>query len=152
MLKQTKAEAPLVLLHYLIMATGKRVKHSRAMGLFYRRNILPKMNSTYLRSCDRGNDSLCPIFRLGDVVRQAGENFSEMAIEVGSCVFFLPLVTLKKEMKKLHWLLQCIKYTNILIFLLFWMLFMLAFVFLFLLLLWSSCDFICEKYFIYNLL
>ncbi|XP_040899193.1 P2X purinoceptor 7 [Toxotes jaculatrix] len=50
---------------------------------FIRRNILPKMNDAYLRSCQRGNDSLCPIFRLGDVVREAGEKFSEMAIEGG---------------------------------------------------------------------
>ncbi|XP_026200153.1 P2X purinoceptor 7 isoform X1 [Anabas testudineus] len=50
---------------------------------FIRRNILPKMNSAYLRSCQRANDSLCPIFRLGDMVREAGENFSKMAIEGG---------------------------------------------------------------------
>uniref|UniRef100_A0A8C4EY35 P2X purinoceptor n=1 Tax=Dicentrarchus labrax TaxID=13489 RepID=A0A8C4EY35_DICLA len=50
---------------------------------FIRRNILPEMNDTYLRSCQRGSDSLCPIFRLGDVVREAGEKFSEMAVEGG---------------------------------------------------------------------
>ncbi|KAM9392367.1 P2X purinoceptor 7 isoform 2-T2 [Pholidichthys leucotaenia] len=50
---------------------------------FIRRNILPQMNDAYLRSCHRGNDSLCPIFRLGDIVREAGEKFSEMAIEGG---------------------------------------------------------------------
>lgn len=50
---------------------------------FYRRNILPEMNDAYLRSCRRGNDSLCPIFRLGDVVRETGEKFSVMAVEVG---------------------------------------------------------------------
>ncbi|XP_029016839.1 P2X purinoceptor 7 isoform X2 [Betta splendens] len=50
---------------------------------FFRRNILPDMNSTYLRTCHRGSDSLCPIFRLGDVVREAGENFSDMAVEGG---------------------------------------------------------------------
>nr|XP_057926193.1 P2X purinoceptor 7 [Doryrhamphus excisus] len=48
-----------------------------------RRNILPLMNDSYLRSCRRANDSLCPIFRLGDVVREAGENFSRMAVEGG---------------------------------------------------------------------
>lgn len=41
------------------------------------------MNDAYLRSCQRGNDSLCPIFRLGDVVRETGEKFSVMAVEVG---------------------------------------------------------------------
>ncbi len=49
---------------------------------FNRRNILPEMNDAYLRSCQRANDSLCPIFRLGDVIREAGEKFSEMAVEV----------------------------------------------------------------------
>uniref|UniRef100_A0A3Q2DN98 P2X purinoceptor n=2 Tax=Cyprinodon variegatus TaxID=28743 RepID=A0A3Q2DN98_CYPVA len=50
---------------------------------FIRRNILPQMNDAYLRSCHRGNDSLCPIFRLGDMVREAGEKFSDMAVEGG---------------------------------------------------------------------
>uniref|UniRef100_A0A7N8XPL0 P2X purinoceptor n=1 Tax=Mastacembelus armatus TaxID=205130 RepID=A0A7N8XPL0_9TELE len=51
--------------------------------VFYRRNILPSMNGNYLRSCWRGNDSLCPIFRLGDIVQEAGEKFSDMAVEGG---------------------------------------------------------------------
>ncbi|KAJ4942582.1 hypothetical protein JOQ06_012436 [Pogonophryne albipinna] len=50
---------------------------------YIRRNILPNMNDAYLRSCQRGGDPLCPIFRLGDVVREAGEKFSEMAVEGG---------------------------------------------------------------------
>ncbi|KAM9857917.1 P2X purinoceptor 7 [Aulostomus maculatus] len=50
---------------------------------FIRRNILPEMNDAYLRNCQRGNDSLCPIFRLGDMVREAGEHFSQMAVEGG---------------------------------------------------------------------
>nr|WGS94586.1 P2X7 [Lateolabrax maculatus] len=50
---------------------------------FIRRNILPGMNDAYLRRCHRGNDSLCPIFRLGDIVREAGEKFSEMSVEGG---------------------------------------------------------------------
>ncbi|KAM6931210.1 P2X purinoceptor 7 [Xenentodon cancila] len=50
---------------------------------FIRRNILPEMNGSYLRSCHRGNDSLCPIFRLGDVVQEAGEKFTDMAVEGG---------------------------------------------------------------------
>ncbi|XP_045891147.1 P2X purinoceptor 7 isoform X2 [Micropterus dolomieu] len=43
---------------------------------YIRRNILPQMNDAYLRSCHRGNDSLCPIFKLGDIIREAGEKFS----------------------------------------------------------------------------
>ncbi|XP_047447512.1 P2X purinoceptor 7 [Mugil cephalus] len=50
---------------------------------FIRRNILPEMNDAYLRSCHRRNDLLCPIFRLGDIVQEAGEKFSEMAVEGG---------------------------------------------------------------------
>lgn len=50
---------------------------------YIRRNILPNMDATYLRSCDRKTDSFCPIFRLGDVVREAGEKFSEMSVEGG---------------------------------------------------------------------
>ncbi|XP_035022581.2 P2X purinoceptor 7 isoform X1 [Hippoglossus stenolepis] len=50
---------------------------------FIRRNILPQMNGAYLKSCQRENDSLCPIFRLGDMVREAGEKFSDMAVEGG---------------------------------------------------------------------
>lgn len=50
---------------------------------FIRRNILPGMTDSYLKSCHRGNDPLCPIFKLGDVVRDAGEKFSEMAVEGG---------------------------------------------------------------------
>ncbi|MGH0151429.1 UNVERIFIED_CONTAM: hypothetical protein FKN15_020153 [Acipenser sinensis] len=49
------------------------------------RNILPHMNDTYLRGCvfNRTTDPYCPIFRLGDIVQEAGENFTEMAIEGG---------------------------------------------------------------------
>ncbi|KAM7415578.1 hypothetical protein PAMA_017883 [Pampus argenteus] len=50
---------------------------------FIRRNILPEMNDAYLSSCRREKDSMCPIFKLGDVVREAGEKFSEMAMEGG---------------------------------------------------------------------
>ncbi|XP_029296237.1 P2X purinoceptor 7 [Cottoperca gobio] len=50
---------------------------------FIRRNILPEMTDAYLRSCQGKHDSLCPIFRLGDLVQEAGEKFSQMAIEGG---------------------------------------------------------------------
>ena len=41
------------------------------------------MNDSYLRGCHRGNDALCPIFRLGDIVHQAREDFAALALEVG---------------------------------------------------------------------
>lgn len=50
---------------------------------YIRRNILPWMNEAYLKSCDRKQDPLCPIFRVGDMVREAGENFQELAVEGG---------------------------------------------------------------------
>uniref|UniRef100_A0A672Z0X4 P2X purinoceptor n=1 Tax=Sphaeramia orbicularis TaxID=375764 RepID=A0A672Z0X4_9TELE len=42
---------------------------------FFRRNILPQMNDAYLRSCTRKN-----------MVDEAGESFSQMAIEVGGVI------------------------------------------------------------------
>lgn len=52
---------------------------------FIRRNILPWMDATYLKGCQfsRVKDPLCPIFRLGDIIKEARENFSQMAIEGG---------------------------------------------------------------------
>lgn len=49
------------------------------------------MSDTYLKNCHRENDTLCPIFRLGDMVREAGENFQEMAVEVRSSDFEYPI-------------------------------------------------------------
>ncbi|KAJ8263308.1 hypothetical protein COCON_G00157650 [Conger conger] len=52
---------------------------------YIRRNILPTMTDKYLKSCtfSRQTDPFCPIFRLGDIVQEARENFSEMAVEGG---------------------------------------------------------------------
>lgn len=49
-----------------------------------RRNILPTINSTYLKNCiyDAQTDPFCPIFRLGKIVEAAGQDFQEMAVEV----------------------------------------------------------------------
>lgn len=44
------------------------------------------MNDAYLRGCQRRDDALCPIFRLGDIVQQARENFAVLAVEVGLMV------------------------------------------------------------------
>uniref|UniRef100_A0A8C3VAG2 P2X purinoceptor n=1 Tax=Catharus ustulatus TaxID=91951 RepID=A0A8C3VAG2_CATUS len=50
-----------------------------------RRNILPTINSTYLKNCiyDAQTDPFCPIFRLGKIVEAAGQDFQEMAVEGG---------------------------------------------------------------------
>lgn len=60
------------------------------LSLFpYRRNILPTINSTYLKNCiyDSKTDPFCPIFRLGKIVEAAGQNFQEMAVEVFGRLF-----------------------------------------------------------------
>lgn len=52
---------------------------------FTKRNILPQINGSYLKQCvfNRMTDPDCPIFRLGDIVREAGEDFQEIAVEGG---------------------------------------------------------------------
>uniref|UniRef100_A0A8C9TD40 P2X purinoceptor n=1 Tax=Scleropages formosus TaxID=113540 RepID=A0A8C9TD40_SCLFO len=52
---------------------------------FGRRNILPDVNTSYLRNCifDRKRDPHCPIFRLGDIVSEANEDFQSMAVHGG---------------------------------------------------------------------
>ncbi|KAJ8414718.1 hypothetical protein AAFF_G00022410 [Aldrovandia affinis] len=52
---------------------------------YIRRNILPDMTDQYLKRCtfNRRTDPHCPIFRLGDIVQEAKEKFSEMAVEGG---------------------------------------------------------------------
>ena len=51
---------------------------------YSRRNILENANKTYLQQCiyDAEKDPFCPIFRLGDIVKSAGENYSEVAVQV----------------------------------------------------------------------
>ncbi|KAG8514949.1 P2X purinoceptor 4 [Galemys pyrenaicus] len=50
-----------------------------------RRNILPNITTTYLKSCtyDAGTDPFCPIFRLGQIVESAGHSFQDVAVEGG---------------------------------------------------------------------
>uniref|UniRef100_A0AAY5F3P8 P2X purinoceptor n=1 Tax=Electrophorus electricus TaxID=8005 RepID=A0AAY5F3P8_ELEEL len=49
------------------------------------RNILPHVNSSYLSQCvfNRTTDPDCPIFRLGDIASEAGEDFQTMAVHGG---------------------------------------------------------------------
>ncbi|XP_071338131.1 P2X purinoceptor 4b [Trachinotus anak] len=51
----------------------------------HRRNILPHINSSYLKRCqfNRLTDPDCPIFRLKDIVSEAGEEFQDMAVKGG---------------------------------------------------------------------
>lgn len=52
--------------------------------MVFRRNILPNITNTYLKSCIYNplTDPFCPIFRLGKIVEYAGHNFQDMAVEV----------------------------------------------------------------------
>nr|KAF6312051.1 purinergic receptor P2X 4 [Pipistrellus kuhlii] len=52
---------------------------------FTKRNILPNITTTYLKSCiyDAATDPFCPIFRLGRLVEYAGHSFQDMAVEGG---------------------------------------------------------------------
>ncbi|KAF6082326.1 purinergic receptor P2X 7 [Phyllostomus discolor] len=45
------------------------------------RNILPDFNKTCI--FHKTKDPLCPIFRLGDIFRETGDNFSEVAVQGG---------------------------------------------------------------------
>lgn len=49
---------------------------------YKRRNILENSNQSYLQSCIYNSemDPFCPVFNIGDIVHEAGENFSEVAI------------------------------------------------------------------------
>jgi hypothetical protein len=50
----------------------------------HQRNILENMTKSYLSTCiyNKENDTLCPIFKLGDIIEWSGSNFSEVAFTV----------------------------------------------------------------------
>ncbi|XP_071790376.1 P2X purinoceptor 4-like [Asterias amurensis] len=52
---------------------------------FSKRNILESSNKTYLQICKYNSrtDPYCPIFRLGDIVHETGEDFKTMAYSGG---------------------------------------------------------------------
>uniref|UniRef100_A0AAQ6AAC4 P2X purinoceptor n=1 Tax=Amphiprion ocellaris TaxID=80972 RepID=A0AAQ6AAC4_AMPOC len=58
---------------------------SNTQLLSSRRNILPHINSSYLKRCEfnRTSDPDCPIFRLKHIVSEAGEDFQDMAVKGG---------------------------------------------------------------------
>ncbi|XP_040076711.1 P2X purinoceptor 4 [Ixodes scapularis] len=63
------------------------VKNYIEFPLFHvrRSNIQASDNSTYLKYCryNADSDPLCPVFRLGDIVEEAGVNFEEVAVKGG---------------------------------------------------------------------
>jgi hypothetical protein len=46
--------------------------------------VLEITNQTYLQTCvyHSETDPFCPVFRLGDIVEEAGENYAEVAVKV----------------------------------------------------------------------
>ncbi|XP_072443589.1 P2X purinoceptor 4-like isoform X3 [Chiloscyllium punctatum] len=52
---------------------------------FSKRNILTNATASYLKSCifNRNTDPFCPIFRLGDMVQEAREDFQKLAVQGG---------------------------------------------------------------------
>lgn len=56
--------------------------------MFRRRNIMEDANKTYLQSChyNKASDPFCPVFRIGDIVTSAGENFTQLAVRGGVVV------------------------------------------------------------------
>uniref|UniRef100_A0A4W3HDP7 P2X purinoceptor n=1 Tax=Callorhinchus milii TaxID=7868 RepID=A0A4W3HDP7_CALMI len=52
---------------------------------FSKRNILPNISASYLKTCvfNRTKEPYCPIFRLGDIVRETGDKFQELALQGG---------------------------------------------------------------------
>ncbi|KAM4746695.1 P2X purinoceptor 4b [Anableps anableps] len=52
---------------------------------FHKRNILPHINSSYLKTCEFSRETHpdCPIFRLKHIVSEAGEDFQDMAVKGG---------------------------------------------------------------------
>lgn len=51
-----------------------------------RGNFLPTITDDYIKKCnfDMVNNTYCPIFRVGDVVRYAQQNFTKLADKVES--------------------------------------------------------------------
>ncbi|KAG8222245.1 hypothetical protein J437_LFUL001443, partial [Ladona fulva] len=57
------------------------IQFASLRGKYGRNNILENSNSSYMQSCyyNEKTDPLCPVFQVGDMIKAAGENFSEVA-------------------------------------------------------------------------
>ncbi|XP_063313501.1 P2X purinoceptor 1 isoform X1 [Pelobates fuscus] len=56
-----------------------------------RQNLVESVTSSYLQTCiyDKDKDPLCPVFRLGYVVAQTGQKFSDIAYKGGTVVIVI---------------------------------------------------------------
>jgi len=54
----------------------------------FRGNFLPNINSSYIKKCnfDFESNMYCPIFKVGDVIRFADQNFTALAKKVSVCL------------------------------------------------------------------
>lgn len=59
----------------------------------FRGNFLPNINSSYIKQCkfDFESNMYCPIFKVGDVIRFAQQDFTTLAKKV-SVILFIYLV------------------------------------------------------------
>lgn len=50
----------------------------------HRRNLVESVTKQYLKKCTyhKVTDSLCPVFELGYIVRESGQNFTFLAVKV----------------------------------------------------------------------
>ena len=57
-------------------------------SLSHRRNIPHDKNESYLKRCTYNpkTDPLCPIIKLGTIVKEAGEDYNKLAYKVKKCL------------------------------------------------------------------
>lgn len=62
-----------------------RVIQTLSRSLFiHRRNLVESVTKQYLKKCTyhKVTDALCPVFDLGYIVKESGQNFTFLAIKV----------------------------------------------------------------------
>ena len=89
--------------------------HFSVSVAIYRRNILKIDNAAYLNNClhNHKSDPLCPVFKLGKIVKDAGYDFNQIAYEVlnrfccinlhvsciGNCIYYAFEITFLMHLK-----------------------------------------------------
>uniref|UniRef100_A0A8C9F1X1 P2X purinoceptor n=1 Tax=Pavo cristatus TaxID=9049 RepID=A0A8C9F1X1_PAVCR len=70
-----------------------------------RRNIVESITTQYLRKCTyhKVTDSLCPMFDLGYVVKESGQNFSMLAVKVRKILLLSPAAMGRGYQGWCHW-------------------------------------------------
>lgn len=82
----TKYGNGLILRFVMMVCTHSDVWYVDIMICLYvcRGNFLPSITDSYIKNChfDMTNNTYCPIFKVGDVVRYAQQNFTKLANKV----------------------------------------------------------------------